>query len=195
VVQTNLHSGGIMHITGGKLRRRSVTIVDQKNIRPTSAKVREAIFSMIGQNLEGVSFLDCFGGSGIMGMEAWSRGADPVRITEKSPRTVAQIQKQLKQFRADVSIQCVDAIKGMNGDWDVVFLDPPYRFDIHPYLEKALTISKWVVIAETEISSPPKQAELFDCMSAGNWEVWKQKHYGTSMITIFRKYTSSSDSV
>lgn len=184
-----------MHITGGKLRRRSVTIVDQKNIRPTAAKVRESIFSMIGQNLNGVSFLDCFGGSGIMGMEAWSRGADPVRITEKNPRTVAQIKKQLNLFRADVSIQCVDAMKGMKGKWDVVFLDPPYRFDIHSYLEKALTISTWIVIAETDVSSLPEQGRLIDSMSAGNWEVWKQKHYGTSMITIFRKYTSSSDSV
>lgn len=180
-----------MHITGGKLRRRTVKIVEQKKIRPTSSKVREAIFSMIGQDLTGVSFLDSFGGSGIMGMEAWSRGANPVLITEKNPKTVQQIRAQLNTLKASIDTQCCDAIKGMNGDWDIVFLDPPYHFDIHPALEHALQIASWMVIAETSSSSPPNLSMLHTSLVEKDWKVAKQKHYGASMITIFQRNTSA----
>lgn len=180
-----------MHITGGKLRRRTVSIVGQKQIRPTSSKVRGAIFSMIGQDLTGVSFLDAFGGSGIMGMEAWSRGADPVLITEKNSRAVQNIRKQLETFEASVFLKCCDALKGLDGDWDVVFLDPPYQIDIRLYLDKALQNASWIVIAETAVSSPPNLATVQTVMAQRAWTVWKQKHYGASMITIFQRNTSS----
>ena len=90
-----------MRITGGKFKNRIVKTSDQKKVRPTPAKMREAIFSMIGQNLEGCSFLDAFGGSGIMGLEARSRGAHPVLIVENnraSFRVILKIVKDLKRF-------------------------------------------------------------------------------------------------
>lgn len=146
---------------------------------------------MIGQDLTGVSFLDAFGGSGIMGMEAWSRGADPVLITEKNLRAVQKIRKHLEFFEASVSLKCCDALKGLDGDWDVVFLDPPYQFDIHPYLEKALQISSWIVIAETAVSSPLNLSTVEEVATQRAWTVWKQKHYGASMITIFQRNTSA----
>ena len=191
VVQTNIHNGEIMHITGGKLRRRLVKIVDEKGVRPTASKVREAIFSMIGQDLNGVSFLDAFGGSGIMGLEAWSRGASPVLITEKNTRSVQQIRRQVQAFNISISVQRIDAAKGMTGDWDVIFLDPPYRLDIHPYLTQALEVSAWIVIAETAVESPPNLAIVQSVMDKRCWSVWKQKHYGASMVTIFQRNTSA----
>ena len=190
-VLINLHNGEIMHITGGKLRRRPVKVFEQKQIRPTSSKVREAIFSMIGQDLTNVSFLDSFGGSGIMGMEAWSRGAYPVLITEKNPRSVHNIRAQLEIFEASISLQCCDALKGMKGDWDVVLLDPPYHFDIHPYLKKALKTASWIVIAETAVNSPPDPMSIESEMIEKGWRIWKQKHYGASMVTIFQRNTSA----
>ena len=127
-------------------------------------------------------------------MEAWSRGADPVKITEKNARSIAQIRKQLEVFKAGVSLQCIDAIKGMTGEWDVVFLDPPYQYDIHPFLQKAFEVSTWLIITETKNTSPPNPERLQVHLSKGDWSIWKQKHYGASTITIFRRYTSSSDS-
>jgi 16S rRNA (guanine966-N2)-methyltransferase len=190
MMQAILHNGTIMHITGGKLRRRSVDIKNQKGIRPTSAKVREAIFSMIGHNMEGLSFLDSFGGSGIMGMEAWSRGASPVLITEKNRQAVSQIRKQLNTFDASIDVKCIDAIDGFESDWDVIFLDPPYKIDVHPYLLRALQMSEWLVIVETDASSSPTILTVQKVMTARQWTVWKQKHYGASMITIFQRSTS-----
>ena len=162
-----------MHITGGKLRRRSVKFVEKEGVRPTSAKVREAIFSMIGPDLNGVSFLDAFGGSGIMGLEAWSRGAYPVLITEKNPRSVQQIRRHVKDFDATVSVQRIDAVHGINGDWDAIFLDPPYSLDIHPYLSQAMEVSSWIVIAETAVDSPPNLSIVDPIMNKNSWTVWK----------------------
>lgn len=180
-----------MHITGGKLRRRVIKIIDEKGVRPTAAKVREAIFSMIGQDLNGLSFLDAFGGSGIMGIEAWSRGASPVRITEKNGRAFQQIRRQVELFNTSISVQRIDAAKGIDGDWDVIFLDPPYRLEIHPYLLKALEVASWVVIAETAVETPPNLSVVQPVMDKNGWVIWKQKHYGASMITIFRRDTSA----
>lgn len=179
-----------MHITGGKLRKRMVQVANTKTVRPTSAKVRESIFSMIGQNLEGVSMLDAFGGSGIMGLEAWSRGAYPVRITEKNARNVAQIRQSVTLLKADIEVQCVDATKGLKATWDLIFLDPPYKMRIEPYLEQALSVGQWIVIVETDVKSPPNLTEI-TTFNIEEWEVWKQKQYGTSMITIFRRVISS----
>ena len=179
-----------MHITGGKLRRRSVDIKNQKGIRPTSAKVREAIFSMIGHDLHDVSMLDCFGGSGIMAMEAWSRGASPVLITEKNRQAVIQIRKRLITFNAPIDVKCIDAMDGICGDWDIIFLDPPYKMDVHPFLLKALQISTWLVIVETDASSPPTISTIQESMNSRQWSIWKQKHYGASLITIFQRSTS-----
>ena len=180
-----------MHITGGKLRRRAIKTVDKNGVRPTSAKVREAIFSMIGHDLNGVSFLDSFGGSGIMGLEAWSRGASPVLITEKNSRSVQQIRRHVEAFEASVSVQRIDAANGITGDWDAIFLDPPYRMDVHPYLSQALEVASWIVIAETAVESPPNLSIVQSVMDKKGWSVWKQKHYGASMITIFQRNISA----
>lgn len=86
-----------MIITGGKYRGRKIQAPDEKITRPTLSKIREGVFntlfSMIG-DFENKSFLDLFGGSGIMGLEALSRGFEEVLVFEKNPK-VAQILKKI----------------------------------------------------------------------------------------------------
>ena len=85
-----------MIITGGKYKGRKIIAPDEKITRPTLSKVRQGVFntlfSMIG-DFEGKTFLDLFGGSGIMGLEALSRGFEEVVVFEKNPK-VAQILKK-----------------------------------------------------------------------------------------------------
>ena len=85
----------------------------------------------------------------------------------------------------------MDATAGLVGDWDVVFLDPPYKMDVQPFLLKALQVSTWLVIVETDASSPPTISTIQEAMDGRHWSIWKQKHYGASMITIFQRSTSS----
>lgn len=169
-----------MRVTGGKFKNRIITSSNQKAVRPTSSKMREAIFSMIGQNLEGNSFLDAFGGSGIMGVEAYSRGAYPVVITEKNATSFRKITDAISDLKADIVVKCQDAKRAIqSAEWDIIFLDPPYSFDIQPYLDISFRQGRYLVIAEME------HQKKIDVSSG--WQESKEKIYGTSKLVIFEK--------
>ena len=170
-----------MRITGGKLRNRQVPIQTRNSIRPTSAKVREAIFSMIGQNLSGMSFLDSFGGSGIMALEAFSRGASPVTLTERSGGICRELKRLMVDLRAEVQVVHGDARLGFrSGQWDIIFLDPPYKTDVGIFLPAALSAAQQFVIVEAELNRSVVQNE-------SDWSVWKHKVYGSTQVTIFKR--------
>jgi 16S rRNA (guanine966-N2)-methyltransferase len=73
-----------IRITGGEWRSRLVQVVDAPGLRPTPDSVRETLFNWLGQDLSGLNCLDLFAGSGILGFEAASRGADYVALVERS---------------------------------------------------------------------------------------------------------------
>ena len=93
-----------MKLTGGQARGRSLRGRLPDGVRPTSARVREAVFSMLGQDLDGLAFLDAFGGSGLMGLEAWSRGAQVV-VYERQRATARWIQRQGEALGAQWTVQ------------------------------------------------------------------------------------------
>ncbi len=103
--------------------------------RPTSSRVREALFSLIGHDLEGVTVLDAFGGSGLLGFEAWSRGAR-VTIVETNPKAVAAIRRNADGLGADVQVLRADALTHRpDPPYDVVLADPPYALDRQKVLD------------------------------------------------------------
>ena len=89
-----------LRITGGQARGRVLKEPVGPGVRPTTDRVREALFSMVGQDLAGQTFLDAYGGSGIVAIEAWSRGAE-VTIVERDRRTL----KALERRGAEVGVQ------------------------------------------------------------------------------------------
>lgn len=127
-------------IVGGIARGRRLK-VPPKHTRPTSERVREAVFSAVGHRLggwQGLAVLDVYAGSGALGLEAWSRGADSVVAVDKDRRAVAAINANAEALDAkqDVCVLGVDAAKlgpratacPTRPAADVVFLDPPYDF-------------------------------------------------------------------
>lgn len=168
-----------MKITGGKLKNSLISIPDQKWVRPTSAKVREALFSMIGQDLSGLSFLDAYGGSGIMAIEAYSRGAFPVTICEKNNRVQSFIQRNLTSLQVDIRLhkKQVETLFG-NGHFDIVFLDPPYAENINHLLHHFFSLSNQYLILETDRNHSVETIP-------SDWELWKMKFYGGTRLSIF----------
>ena len=135
---------------------------------------------MIGQDLRGYAFLDAFGGSGIMGLEASSRGADPVVITEKNPRSYRAIVATVKEISSEISVRSQDAYKAITQrKWDIIFLDPPYSFDIQPYLQASFLQSEYLVIAEIESKT--------DFSLGEGWQLRKERVYGNSKLIIFER--------
>lgn len=169
-----------MIITAGMYKGRKVEAPDEKITRPTLSKVRMGVFntlySIIG-DFEGKSFLDVFGGSGIMGLEALSRGFSKVKVFEKNPK-VAQILKKNYQtvgLKPNLSIgDSLKLIKRIEEDFDVIYVDPPYMSGI--YEEILSKIKSGIIITE--------HSEEIDF---DNCELLKQKNYGGKFVSFLRK--------
>ena len=91
-----------MRITGGRYRSRVIRCPPGE-IRPSMDRMRQSVFSILG-NLEGISFLDLFSGTGIIGIEAASRGADPVVLVEKDPRKKATILQNISFVESGIQL-------------------------------------------------------------------------------------------
>ena len=132
-----------MRIIGGKHRSRVLAEFAGENVRPTSDRAREALFNILALKIYGARVLDLFAGSGALGLESLSRGAREVVFNDCSKDSVAIIKKNLATLKISVNgeeakvynadyLTCLEQVKG---PFDLIFLDPPYRFD---YGEKAL---------------------------------------------------------
>jgi len=167
----------VMRITGGTLKNKKISIHSVKGIRPTSSKVREAIFSMLGQDLRGVSFLDAFGGSGVMGFEAYSRGA-MVTICENRKSAYRGINRTINNEALDIDIFFGSVTQVLDRTWDLIFMDPPYHFEPSYWLEKAASKVQETLIFEhsSKTEMPARVHELYKS---------KSKRYGDSMLTFY----------
>ncbi|MDA8441310.1 MAG: 16S rRNA (guanine(966)-N(2))-methyltransferase RsmD [Peptococcaceae bacterium] len=122
-----------MRIIGGRARGRTLKSLGGLNTRPTSDKVKEAIFNVLSVKLQAAQVLDLFAGSGALGLEALSRGADFAVLVEKSRQAceIIQANAALTGLTSQVKLYNRDALqvlKSLSGEkFDLVFVDPPYR--------------------------------------------------------------------
>lgn len=123
-----------MRVVAGQHRGRRLIAPRGNETRPTSDRVREALFSILGP-LEGVRALDLYAGSGALGIEALSRGAASCEFADSAPAAVAAITANLAALQIDAPVRRRDALatlrdaSGRSATYDLVLLDPPYR---HP---------------------------------------------------------------
>jgi 16S rRNA (guanine966-N2)-methyltransferase len=136
-----------VRIIGGDWRRRVLRFPDLPGVRPTPDRVRETLFNWLGQDLSGTCCLDLFAGSGALGFEAASRGAEKVLLVDVSPKVVAALVANRKVLRAEDRVEVVrsDAVRfaaHVEQRFDVVFLDPPFHADwlarLAPLVERVL---------------------------------------------------------
>ena len=130
-----------IRIIGGKWRTRSITFSNSTGLRPTPNRVRETVFNWLGQDLTGTTCLDLFAGSGAMGFEASSRGAEQVVMVESDPKVFCTLQSNLQKLEAiQIEVVLIDALKFIASNqklFDIIFLDPPYQLDL---LSKMLSL-------------------------------------------------------
>lgn len=122
-------------ITGGELRSRKLSSPKGENIRPTPGRVKEALFSILAPNLEGARFLDLFAGTGAIGFEAVSRGAQAVVAVEAHRETAHAIQEAAGELGVGKKLTVVAApidraLYRLEGKFDIVFADPPYASEL-----------------------------------------------------------------
>jgi len=134
---------GRLRIVAGKWRGRLLKVADVAELRPTSARIRETLFSWLTPHLHGAACLDLFAGSGALGFEALSRGVRQVTFVEKNRIAVGGLRAAIAALEAeratvvqDDAYRYLDSAAG--AAWDVVFLDPPYAADCLTELCKLL---------------------------------------------------------
>jgi 16S rRNA (guanine966-N2)-methyltransferase len=124
-------TAGTLRVIGGKYRSRLLRVAERPGLRPTPDRVRETLFNWLGQELDGLDCLDLFAGSGALGFEAASRGAASVVMVEKDRVALAELERNRAALDAkQVTIAGGDAAAFLareRGQFDVVFLDPPFR--------------------------------------------------------------------
>lgn len=146
-----------VRIVGGSWRSRLLTVAPVPGLRPTPDRVRETLFNWLGQDLDGLTCLDLFAGSGILGFEAASRGAARVVMVEQDQRAYTALLEATKTLHAaQVELVRGDAVKFLRStseQFDVVFLDPPYHQGwlewVEPLLGQVLRPDGWLY-AESE---------------------------------------------
>lgn len=141
-----------MQITGGKYNSRKIKTPEYDNIKPTLSKTRQGIFNALSSliDFDGKLFIDMFAGSGIMSLEAISRGFEVISF-EKDKKTAFAIKESFKSLKLTPNLYFGDAIKNIvkiNRIADVVFIDPPYESDLY---EKSLEAIKSVINKESII--------------------------------------------
>jgi 16S rRNA (guanine966-N2)-methyltransferase len=129
-----------IRIIGGQWKRTKLKVADKPGLRPTPDRVRETVFNWLGQDLTGLRCLDAFAGTGALGFEAASRGAQDVQLVEQDSALVDQLKKTQIQLQASaVHVVRGDGVSAIRqvapGSLDVIFIDPP--FDA-PLFEPAL---------------------------------------------------------
>ncbi len=133
------HSANQIRIIGGQWRGRKLSFPDAEGLRPTADRVRETLFNWLAGHIAGSRCLDLFAGSGALGFEALSRGASHCCFVDQNTAVLKQIQSNcgLLDATANSELLLADASKpiGLEGSFDIVFLDPPFK---GPALEACL---------------------------------------------------------
>jgi 16S rRNA (guanine966-N2)-methyltransferase len=179
-----------VRIVAGSLRGRKLTAVVHEGMRPTPQMVREALFSILGNAVPGRVFYDVFAGTGVVGLEAVSRGATSARLIEKDPRQSADIQKYAGQFGVADKVQVLraDAYRWAErwipaGQEPVnLFLSPPFP-DLSEKSEEFLALVRTLLEKAPDESVLTIQAEEgFPLDQLPDPSAWDVRRYGRNML-------------
>ena len=170
-----------MNISGGQFKGRKILTPDEKITRPTLSKVRMSIFnclySLLG-DFESMIFLDVFGGSGIMGLEALSRGFSKVTVIEQNKKAAQIIRKNYETLKLKPDLilgNALNILPKLDSKYNVAYVDPPYAAGIYEETFEKLQNKAEIIILEHP------SALKFDIEN-----IIKQKEYGDKTITYIR---------
>ena len=176
-----------MRVITGSARSRRLRTLEGASVRPTTERVKEALFSIIQFDIEGRRVLDLFAGSGQLGIEAISRGAAGATFVDAGADSLAVVKENIATvgFTKQSNVIRGDAVAFLNStsaQFDIALLDPPYGTGL---LQKALeSIDRVMSESGIIICEHPIGEQLPD--SFGRFTVHKQYRYGKLALTVYR---------
>ena len=180
---------GQIRIIGGQWRGRKLPVPDSAGLRPTTDRVRETLFNWLAPNIQGAKCLDCFAGSGALGLEALSRHAGSATLLELERPVAQQLEKNLATLGAKsgrvVNTNTLQYLSQAGEPHDLVFIDPPFRKGL---LEQTLTLLEtqgWLadealiyVESEVENGLPPVPV---------GWQLHREKIAGQVAYRLYNR--------
>ncbi|MDA9174431.1 16S rRNA (guanine(966)-N(2))-methyltransferase RsmD [bacterium] len=191
-----------MRVIGGKFKGLKLMPPNDLGIRPTSDRLKEALFSILESkkyniNINNSSVIDICSGTGALGIEALSRGANKIYFIDQVTKSIQIIQKNISKLKINnedkifikvIKDKSTKALKKINHVFDIVLIDPPYKTKI---IEETLQDLKNYNLIKTHsyIFAESSNAEIFDF---NGYELLDTKKYGKSKLTILKLINSSS---
>lgn len=183
-----------MRVIAGSARRIQLKTIEGLDTRPTTDRIKETLFNMIQNRLAGSRFLDCFAGSGAIGIEALSRGASQAVFIEQNQKAAECIRQNLQNTRLTdkaLVMRC-DILAGLKSledkgyCFDMIFMDPPYgrllEKKVLGYLSDSRLLHKdTVIIGEASLDTDFSYAE------ETGFEIVRNKEYKTNKHVFFRQ--------
>lgn len=179
-----------MRIIGGKYRSRVLAEFAGDDVRPTSDRAKESLFNILALKLYGARVLDLFAGSGALGLESLSRGAKEVVFNDCAKDSLAIVKKNLAALKIGVGDEAklsgsdyLVCLESARGQFDIIFIDPPYRFDfgikaLEKIAIKGLLSENGIAVYERD---RPFEGEV------AGLEKYDERRYGKTYITFFRR--------
>ena len=176
---------GEVRVIAGLWRGRKLPVLNAEGLRPTTDRVKETLFNWLMMDVANARCLDCFAGSGSLGIEALSRQAQAVVFLEKFANAAQQLKKNLASLKTDkgtvINTDTLAYLAQKNNDnsFDIIFIDPPFHHQFVPQILPLLQQNNWLaenalIYVETEKNHPPLPL-------AENWQIIKEKSAG--MVT------------
>lgn len=179
----------VVRIIGGHHRGKKIAFPNEQGLRPTPSRIRETLFNWIMHDVRDATCLDAFAGSGALGFEAWSRGAQSVTLLEQARPTFASIKKQAAQFDT-TALHVIQAdacayLQGQTPVFDLIFLDPPFN---QPEL-----LTTCIKCLETSTSLRPGGLVYTESsnpvlLDPSQWETRRTKKAGQVVYALHQKH-------
>lgn len=176
-----------MRIITGSARGRRLLTLEGEDVRPTTERVKEALFSILQFQIEGRRVLDLFAGSGQLGLEALSRGAREAVFVDAGKEPISIVEKNLAntglgEHAKVLHMDYAAFLLRRNDPFDIAFLDPPYRTGL---LQKALPTTAAIMNkGGVIVCEHPVDEEVPD--TAGDFERKRDYRYGKILLTVYR---------
>jgi 16S rRNA (guanine966-N2)-methyltransferase len=175
-----------VRIIAGSCKGATIMAPKGRDTRPTSDRVRENVFNIVAPWVEGACVLDLYAGSGALGLEALSRGAEAAVFVEKDPEAVRTIERNIDKLRlrGATVLRTAAAVAlaqeaGAGRKYDLVLVDPPYAMTDHDALTRYLPsvlAADGLLVFETDAATAPDLAGL---------AVRTTRKYGSTRVTVF----------
>lgn len=181
-----------MRVIAGKYRGHRLKALPGLELRPTSDRLKEALFNVLAPRIEEARFLDCYAGSGAIGIEALSRGAREVVFVEKSARARKAIADNLERCRIETGYEIISgdapaALKQLGAAerrFDIIFIDPPYRAGLYERTIEAVSEHGLLEVDGVLIAEHHRKGVLPE--AAGRLERYRVICHGESCLSFYR---------